>query len=182
MKIVMKSILTALFFVITSIFSSLEAQEVFTSQKSSISFDGGKNIEALNQSSKFIYRASDNSLVALINIKDFVFPNSLMQEHFNENYMESDKFPEASFVGKIENFDKSKLSSIKGSFSAKGKITIHGVTREITMPLQIFSNDKGEMEIQSQFKIRLADFKIKIPKIMFVKISEEADVNVSASF
>lgn len=161
---------------------NLAAQNVLTSKKASVKFDGGKNIEAENDTSKFIIRDSDDSIVSLITIKDFVFPNSLMQEHFNENYMESDKYPEASFSGKLVGFDKESLSGEKSSFEAVGKMTIHGVTKKMKLPVTISINANGEVELHSEFEIKLEDYKIKIPTIMFVKIAEEAKVNIVCSF
>lgn len=158
------------------------AQNTITSKKSTVKFDGGTNIEAENSNSKFIIRDSDDSIVSLIPIKDFIFPNSLMQEHFNENYMESDKYPEASFSGKLIDFNKDEINAEKKSFEAVGKMTIHGVTKKIKLPVLIHMNSNGDMELQSTFKIELEDYKIKIPKIMFVKIAEVADVNIACWF
>ena len=168
--------------VYVGLIGTIGAQETITSKKASVKFDGGKNIEAENSTSKFIIRDSDDSIVSLITIKDFIFPNSLMQEHFNENYMESDKYPEASFSGKLTGFNKDEITTEKKSFEAVGKMTIHGVTKKIKLPVSIYVNSNGEMELQSTFKIALEDYKIKIPKIMFVKIAEVADVNIVCWF
>ncbi len=158
------------------------AQETITSSESVVNFDAGKNIEAENKTSKFIIRDSDDSIVSLIVIKDFIFPNSLMQEHFNENYMESDKYPEASFSGKIKGFNKDELSAVAKLFEASGKLTIHGVTKKVKFPVEMFVNQDKLIELKSFFKVKLEDFKIKVPKIMFVKIAEEAEVNIKALF
>ena len=162
--------------------ASSNAQETMTSSESVVNFDAGKNIEAENKTSKFIIRDSDDSLVSLIVIKDFIFPNSLMQEHFNENYIESDKYPEASFSGKLKGFKKSDISSEVKTYEAKGKLTIHGVERGIKFPVTLLVNEEGIVELNAVFNVQLEDHKIKIPKVMFVKIAEEAEVKVTAFF
>lgn len=167
----------------TAVFlNSVVAQETMVSKESVVNFDGGKNIEAENSTSKFIIRDSDDSIVSLITIKDFIFPNSLMQEHFNENYLESDKYPEASFSGKLNGFDKNELSNEKQTYEAEGKMTIHGVTQKVKLPVTLCLNQDGGVQLDSSFMVKLEDYKIKIPQIVFVKISEEAKVTLKAIF
>jgi len=155
------------------------AQETLNSTSSSVSFDAGRNIEAVNKTSKFILRATDNALVSLIVIKDFVFPNSLMQEHFNENYIESDKYPEASFSGKLVDFEIDNISEEKKEYKAEGKLEIHGVEKQAVFQVFI-AKKENKYQLNTDFKVQLKDYKIKIPKLMFVKIAESAEVKISA--
>jgi len=155
-----------------------KAQGTYNSVKSEITFEAGKNIQAKNKTSKFILRTSDNALVGLIVIKDFIFPNSLMQEHFNENYLESDTYPDASFSGKLIDFDAEKIKEEYLSYKAEGKMTIHGVEKNVVLPVSI-SKIGEKYKLKSAFQVQLKDYKIKIPKLMFVKITDAANVNIS---
>jgi len=157
---------------------TMMAQSTLNSTSSLVSFDAGKNIEAKNKTSKFILRTSDNVLESLITIKDFMFPNSLMQEHFNENYIESDKYPEASFSGMLINFDIEKVSEVEKKYEAQGKLKIHGVEKQVTLEIFI-SEEEGKYQLKSDFKVQLEEYKIKIPRLMFVKIAEEAEVKIN---
>jgi hypothetical protein len=106
------------------------------------------------------------------------FNNPLQREHFNENYLESRRFPKASFAGKvIENVDFTKNGSY--SVRAKGKLIIHGKEQEriIKSQLTVAGN---RIEIQTTFRVLLADHDIRIPKIVYQKIAEEVVVSVRA--
>src|SRR5690606_20642064 len=88
-----------------------------------------ENIEAVNKSATIVLKTSDNDLQMSISIQNFKFKNALMEEHFNENYMETNKYPKAVFRGKInEKVDYAKEGEQK--VSVTGKMEIHGVTRE----------------------------------------------------
>ncbi len=157
----------------------LFSQEIYRTNSGEITFDAAKTalepIHAKNKKVKTILRINDGALVALLHIKDFIFPNSLMQEHFNENYMESDQYPSASLKAKIDNldFDTSKIFDIQGVFA------IHGVEKELPISIKL---EKIEMnyKLTSRFKLLLQDFNIKIPSLMFYKIAEEVEVIVEA--
>lgn len=157
----------------------ISAQKVYHSTKSEVHFDAGKNIEATSRNSKFIYRASDNALVGLINIKDFVFSNSLMQEHFNENYLESDKYPNASFSGKLIGFNMSEVGSEEKEYTVKGKMNIHGEEKAVEFPIFISKKQGNRFQLKSNFKVLLEDYKIKVPKVVFVKIAQEVSIKVT---
>ena len=93
-----------------------------------------------------------------------------MQTHFNENYLESDIFPKANFIGKV--FALEKDSAI-----VRGLLTIHGITKEIETE-GIFIQDNNTIKISSEFKIKLEDYNVAIPSIVMYKIAEEILVNV----
>jgi polyisoprenoid-binding protein YceI len=101
-----------------------------------------------------------------------------MQEHFNEKYMESEKFPLSQFRGTIQ--EKIDLK-VAGTYqvTVKGKLTIHGVEQERTITGTITVKD-GKITVQSKFKIKVADHKIEIPSLVATKIAEELDVEVNA--
>lgn len=129
-----------------------------------------ENISATNQKSQAVLNPGTAEIAVRMSISDFVFPNKLMQEHFNENYMESDKFPVATFLGTIST---SPDYSQDGSYpvNAKGKFTVHGVTvtREIKGTLTV---KNGKIRIVSDFEVQLSDHRIEVPKLVFVKIAQ----------
>jgi polyisoprenoid-binding protein YceI len=113
-------------------------------------------------------------------ITNFVFPNKLMQEHFNENYIESEKYPSATFKGKIkENIDLTKAGTYV--ITASGSATIHGVTRPIELKGTIVSTGTT-LALTCQFDISLVDYKVRIPKIVFAKIAEVIKVSSKISY
>ena len=102
-----------------------------------------------------------------------------MRDHFNENYMESEKFPTATFKGKIDgNYDLTK----DGFYMVKaiGEMTIHGEVQQVVLPVKM-SVIGGKTAFESSFPIKLVDYKITIPTVVFNKIAEQLDVKVSAS-
>ena len=132
--------------------------------------------------------ASSNSVIALINsengeiaikafLRSFEFEKALMQEHFNENYVESDTYPSASFKGEIVDFiGLSKLH--KKEFSIKGVLDLHGVKKERPVLAKLVELNNGNFQLQSNFKIACKDHDIKIPKILWKNIAEEIEVNL----
>jgi polyisoprenoid-binding protein YceI len=141
-----------------------------------------ENIEAHNRQSASILDAATGELVFNILIKSFEFKVTLMQEHFNENYMESGKFPKATFKGKITNL--SAINFVKnGSYNAEitGDLTIHGVTKPINTKGLIVIKD-GAITATSKFIIEPKNFDIVIPKLVEGKIAKQIDVNVDITY
>lgn len=137
-----------------------------------------------------LIKASSDELAGLVDTdrKQFAFRikmnsfkgfNGLLQkEHFNENYMESDKFPYASFEGKlIEDIDYSKPGTY--NVRAKGNLTVHGVTQERIIKVDLTIKDKT-ISIRSAFTVLLADHNITIPKVVHEKLASEIKVEVKA--
>ena len=138
-----------------------------------------EDIEATNIDGQSALDIDKGDIVFSIPIKSFVFEKSLMQEHFNENYMESDKYPRATFKGTIKGYDPDALGS--QSSEATGILFIHGVENEVTTTGTIeFKQD--EMEINAKFAVKLKDHKIKIPKVVFYNIAEVVDVTINFSY
>ena len=118
-----------------------------------------------------VFSASTNDLVFQLNIADFKFPIALMQEHFNENYLESDLYPKSKFIGRVVNIMDEQAT-------VSGDLTIHGITNSIDV-VGSFIKSKNSVLINSQFIIKLKDYNIKIPKIVMYKIAEEIEVKVN---
>ena len=141
-----------------------------------------ENIEALSTEASSAYDSKTGDMVIVIPIKSFKFEKSLMQEHFNENYLESDKYPKAFFKGKIAeaaSLDLSKDGNYK--VNAVGKLTIHNVTKDVKIPGSI-SIKNGKINMDSKFTVRCADYAIKIPKLVMVKVAEEIQVTINNSY
>jgi polyisoprenoid-binding protein YceI len=115
-------------------------------------------------------------------IRSFHFEKALMEEHFNENYMESDKMPKATFKGKISNASGIDLSK-EGSYEmlAEGDMTIHGVTQKIKVPGTIVVKG-GLPQVIAKFKLAPKDYNIKIPSLVADKIEESMAVSVNCRY
>lgn len=139
-----------------------------------------ENIEAVNNETACAIDSKSGDVAFQVPVKSFKFEKALMQEHFNENYMESDKYPKADFKGKITNLSAVDFSK-DGQYSvaAAGKMTIHGVTRDVSAPGTITVKGGG-ITAASKFKLRPADYGIKIPGLVAGKIAKEIEVTVNS--
>jgi hypothetical protein len=138
-----------------------------------------EDIKAENAKVSSIFNTETNDIAFSVPIREFQFEKKLMQQHFNEKYMDSDKFPKATFSGKIEGYDKS--GSGNQEVKAVGKLTIHGVTQSVTIPGTISTKD-SKMIMKSKFIVKLADYKIDIPQLMWQNIAEQVEVTVDITY
>jgi polyisoprenoid-binding protein YceI len=154
------------------------SQTLFRTSTGEISFYSKtplEDIQATNQKVGAIVNASTKELAIQMRITDFQFPNKLMQEHFNENYLESEKFPTAKFVGKIkEELDFSKAGTYE--VTAAGNLSIHGVTKPVVVKGRLTSAG-NEMRVNFAFQVRPEDYEIEVPSLVFDKIAETIDVS-----
>lgn len=177
----MKRILLAIALVIFS--ASLFAQK-YSTKTGKISFFSSAKLEditAENNQVTALMDISSGEVAFIVLIKSFEFDKALMQEHFNENYMHSEKFPKSTFSGKINNISSIKFDK-DGTYEAEveGKLTIHGVTKEVKEKGQIVV--KGtKATIKSKFKIALADYDIKNDKLQNISNEIEITVNTELS-
>jgi polyisoprenoid-binding protein YceI len=178
--------------ILTRFFSSLtfvlivhlsSAQSLYIDNKGSITFFSKtimEDIDANNQSASSILNIQTSEVVALVMIKNFEFKNALMKEHFNENYMESEKFPKAAFKGKImETID----FTVPGTYQVKasGKFSIHGVDKEETI-IGTLTVTNTNIKFSGKTNVKLADYNISIPKIVFQKIAEVIEVHIDFNY
>ena len=160
---------------------SLFAQK-YKSERSTVTFFSDATIEdiaATNEKSASIFDSATGEIVFLITIMDFQFEKSLMQEHFNEKYMESEKFPKATFKGKVSGFNKA-ANGVQ-NVSAQGILTIHGQSKEIDVNGTI-ENNGDRLVLNSKFMVELADFKIKIPQLLWQNIAERVEVTLDFTY
>ncbi len=157
-------------------------KNIYVIKSGTIKFFSEAKEELIRASSEQLKGAFDlkkRSFLFKISIASFIgFNNPVQREHFNENYMESDKYPEAVYVGKIiEDIDVTKNGEY--NVRAKGKLKIHGVEIERIIKAHIICKN-GTINIQSEFIVPLADHNIKIPRIVYDKLAPEINVSVSA--
>jgi len=137
------------------------------------------DIKASNNQGGCVLDAATGDVLFKIPIKSFVFKKALMQEHFNENYMESHKFPTAELKGKIVGFNASSLQKSGAQpVVVTGKMTLHGVTRDISEKGTVEVKD-GKLLLRSSFGVVLADYDIAIPKMVENKLAKVAQVDLS---
>src|SRR6476620_10100997 len=117
------------------------AQSKVLTKTGKISFEASvpafEEVKAKNESATVVLNTATGEIASLALVKGFRFKVALMEEHFNENYMESDSYPKATFKGKIQDFDASKLTSTAQTYTIKGKMEMHGKTKEISIPASI---------------------------------------------
>ena len=162
-----------IFFILLICSSNIYSQR-FITKDAEISFFSEAPIEdilAKNTKVKAVYDSETKQLVFQLNISDFIFPKPLMQEHFNENYLESDKFPKASFSAIV--------GQLNQSTSATGTLNIHGESNEVEV-VGSLEKTKNSVIINATFIIQLKDYKIKIPRVVMYNIAEEIEVTVKA--
>lgn len=158
------------------------SREVYLTQNGQIYFKSDAPLEVIEANSNELKGAIDISqrtFAFTVNVETFEgFNSPLQKEHFNENYLESDDFKTASFLGKIiEKTDLTKTGDY--ILRAKGKLKIHGVEQERIIKSKVTVKD-GKLMIESNFTILLKEHDIAIPKIVYQKIAEEIQVTVKA--
>ena len=136
-----------------------------------------EEVKASNEKTTCILITKTGQIACWMNITDFKFKRDLMQEHFNENYMESNRFPRAVFKGKIEKFDLKNLNSESNQYQITGKITIRGRTKKIVITGTLKKVGKS-IELHTVFRLNTDDFKIDIPFIVRSKISKNVSTQL----
>ena len=159
------------------VFSKNFSQNKFITRNGIIEFESQietfEPIKAKQNSVTSVFDADTGEIAVLALVKGFRFKNALMEEHFNENYVESDTYPKTTFKGKILDFD---INSVKNKHVMKGTINIHGVDKTYdSIPVDVII-DKTKIRLQGKFVAPVKDFDIKIPKIVRKKIA--TDINV----
>lgn len=136
-----------------------------------------ENIEAFNNEVAAAVNTASGDVVFQVPIKSFKFEKQLMQEHFNESYMESDKFPKAEFKGKMNPASFTKDGTYKTTVN--GKLTIHGVTKDVQIPGTVIVKG-GELTLNTKFNVATADYNIQIPSVAKGKIANQIEVTVNS--
>lgn len=179
---IMKKIYVLLLVLSTSLFF---CQEKKVTKNGIINFEASvpsfEPVEAKHNSVSAILNTATGEIASLALVKGFRFKIALMEEHFNENYAESTKFPKATFKGTIQNFDITKLTTTPQNFNLKGILEFHGKTKEISPIVSIWKNG-DKIELKSNFVLNSDDFDIKIPKIVSSKVSKQVNTQIHFIF
>lgn len=166
---------------VASNFTNAQSKIFTKTGKISFHSDGNaEKIEALNKKVTCIINTETGQMEFAVLMKAFEFEKALMQEHFNENYVESTKFPKSTFKGNIENISDVNFSK-DGTYNAivKGNLTMHGVTKPVSSNGTITVKG-GKVTANSVFNILLSDYKITIPALVKENISNEVKITVNA--
>jgi len=141
-----------------------------------------ENIDAVNNQVVSVITPQTGSIAFSVLINGFLFKKALMQEHFNENYMESAKYPKAGFKGTITDLSKVNFTT-DGSYNitVTGDLSIHNVTNKITLPAVIIVKS-GKISASTSFKVKLDDYKISVPKIVESNISKTIEIKVDCNY
>lgn len=134
-------------------------------------------VEAKNNSTTVILKTQSGDIAAQLFINAFKFRVALMQEHFNENYMDSDKFPKAIFKGKLKGFDFSNLSG-EQEYDLSGTLTVRGVKKEINTKAKV-KKAGDNVHVTTAFSVEPQEFDIKIPSIVRKKIADKINVSIN---
>ena len=173
--------LLPLFFLFISFADFDTKQNQFIARQGQISFfsyTSVENIEAKNNQVLSILDVEKQEIAISMLMRAFVFKKDLMYEHFNESYIESDIYPKANFEGKIIDFDTNAKTQTK---IIRGKLTIHGITKEIDIKSTIKNNDEN-YTISGEFNAQVKDFQIKIPPILSSNIAKTIAIHFNFQY
>lgn len=164
--------------------TGVQAQKYFT-RTGEISFFSSTSMEDIQADNKTVTAIFDSQSGAIqfsVTMKSFHFEKALMEEHFNENYVESDKYPNATFSGQIENISAIDFKK-NGNYSSpiNGKLTIHGVTKEVSASATFEVKGSAIVGV-SEIMVNPEDYNIEIPSVVREKIAKELMVSINMNF
>jgi polyisoprenoid-binding protein YceI len=165
--------------------AAASAQDRYFTRGGKIYFDAtssSEKIESINNQGTSVFDTKTGQFEFAVLMKGFEFEKALMQDHFHENYVESEKYPKSVFKGTIVDLTKIDFSK-DGVYAAtvKGNLSLHGVTKEVIAPAT-FAIKGGKISAKASFKILLADFNVTIPSLVADKVSKTASINVDATY
>ena len=163
------------------IFSTILFSQKLITRSGEIQFEASmpafEEVAAKNNTVSCVFDTSTSEIAVLALVKAFRFKVPLMEEHFNENYIESNQFPKSTFKGKVTNFDASKITLGKATFDVEGDLTLHGVSKKVKTKITFVQS--GEKLISTcAFKVKPIDYNIKIPSVVKSKIAETVEINL----
>ena len=158
-----------------------EAQ-IYMADSCRVSFFSAATIEditAINTASKPVMSASTGDIQISVTIEQFIFKKKLMQEHFNEDYMESDKYPHAVFKGKINEKVDYRTDGVN-KVTVTGVMDMHGVKKTITIPGTITIKN-GRIYIAAKFDVAPSDYNIKVPTVIGSDVAKKLAISLTAT-
>lgn len=159
------------------------AQDKMITNTGKVTFEASvpsfEEVKALNENTSCVINTKTGEIASLALMKGFRFKMALMEKHFNENYIESSKYPKATFKGKIQNFDANILTSKARDYILVGKLELHGKSKDLNTIAKIKKTGEG-IEIITAFNVNTDDFDITIPSLVKSKVSK--NVNIRTTF
>jgi polyisoprenoid-binding protein YceI len=170
----MKKIIVA---IVCFVFSNIAVSQKMMTRSGELKFDATvpgalDPVVATNNTVSSIFDKTTGDLVVQAMVKSFKFKSPLMEEHFNENYMESDKLPKASFKGKVIGY-----SAKDGAYEVEGDLTLHGVTNKVKTKMN-FDTAGSKLNITGTFVVKLKDYKLEVPAMAKKTLAETAKISV----
>lgn len=177
---------TLFLFLMAGLISQTVIAQRFFTKSGKIDFDATSSsspekIKGKSRTAVCVLDCKSGALQFSVLMKGFEFDRALMQEHFNENYVESDKYPKSEFRGNItgnEKIDYTKDGKYK--VEVKGTLTIHNVGREVTTTGEL-KVDGGKIKLEANFSLLLSDYKISIPSLVADKVNKTASIEVDCT-
>ncbi|MBX2826533.1 MAG: YceI family protein [Flavobacteriaceae bacterium] len=173
--------LLTLLLIIAGLTSTSALGQKYIDTQGTIQFEASEElfepVKATNNSVSMVADFSKNEIASLALMKGFRFKNSLMEEHFNENYIESETYPKAIFKGKLKDFDFSNWQDSTAMIMVEGTLTLHGEEKAVETPVTL-TRDGDTIRLQGNFNVTPGDFAIEIPKIVRNKIAKEINIQL----
>ncbi|WP_353148773.1 YceI family protein [Chryseobacterium sp.] len=168
--------------IITSAFLLLmgyTSAQKYSSKTGKVTFEASvplfEDIYARDDNNVVVLNTDNGEMASVSSVKNFHFKTKLMEEHFNESYAETAKYPKTTFKGKIANFDIAKLTATPQKYTIQGTLNFHGADKAITSATTVYTRD-GKIYMQGGFVAKPADYKVTIPKMVTKKIAENVNV------
>lgn len=179
----MKNVIIAAF---TLLIANAAIGQKYYTKSGQVNFDATspsspEKIEGTNRSATCVVDIKSGNMQFAVLMKGFAFERALMEEHFNENYVESSKYPKAEFKGEIKEIGKVDFTK-DGTYTVKvkGKLTMHGESNDVETEAKIVIQG-GRIKTNADFSVKLADYKVSIPGLVADKVSKVAKISVACS-
>ncbi len=179
----MKHLVTFAFILLISVATS--AQEKLITKTGKVTFLSKtpiEDIEAKNSQTASIFLVDKKTIAFNVLLRSFRFEKALMEEHFNEKYVHSDKYPAAKFKGVIQDDIDLKKPNTYNDVTIDGEMEFHGVAKQIKVNASIIVNGDGSIEFASMFSLNLEEYEIEVPSLVKDKISPDIQVSVAAKY
>ncbi|MCB9425467.1 MAG: YceI family protein [Flavobacteriales bacterium] len=155
------------------------AQDKMITKTGTVEFEASvpsfEEVKAKNESATCVFNTKTGQIASLVLVKGFRFKVALMEEHFNENYVDSERHPKATFKGEIMNFDIGKVSAEGTKFTMKGELSFNGKTKNLTTTA-VIKKTMNSFIIHSEFDLYPREFGIEIPSVVSAKIAKAIHV------
>lgn len=161
------------------LFAGYASAQKYSSKTGKVTFEASvplfEDVYAQDDNNTVVINADNGEMASVSVVKNFHFKTKLMEEHFNESYAETAKYPKTTFKGKIAGFDKTKLTASPQKYTVQGILNFHGVDKAVTSTATLYAKD-GKIYMQGSFVARPADYKVTIPKMVMKKVAENVNV------